>query len=400
MLVFGLLNKYSRIIMSVVPTKKLPKCTRTIVLDFLFMRKYSLTHSQMAVMYYLLLLKNWVTFKENEYYTILSSKIEKDLKLHPKTVEASITKLKKLNLIKTKRVAVDEWNKNKTYRAIAITELGKEYSLSHYKEDHHQHALELKKENENFRVENDTIHTQNMEFESKNNELELKNRALTMQLESDENLNQDAIKAIEEKQKLEEKNLILEAENRELKERLELIEKGSVEEEKQKERYIEAFRDKIIRKYARSGKPICNGVKNSDSWSVETKFYINGYSRLNIYLPDEKPKLIDEPRKVDNFWKWLFEHQHRVDNLVDEKKLADISSLLPFIGALVVLNQNIYRVKSFEPVVGGVKMIFSNDQGSIKVGNGFGSDIIDVVRCREWLEKGYNGVNFKKDRDQ
>jgi len=143
--------------MSVVP-KKLPKCTRTIVLDSLFMRKYLLSYSQMAVMYYLLLLKNWVTFKEDGFYVVLSKKIEKDLKFHPKTVEASITKLKRLNLIQTKRLIVNEWSTHKTFRAIGITELGKEYNLSHYKEDHYQHALELEKENEVFRVENDEVH--------------------------------------------------------------------------------------------------------------------------------------------------------------------------------------------------------------------------------------------------
>ena len=82
--------------------------------------------------------------------------------------------------------------------------------------------------------------------------------------------------------------------------------------------------------------------------------------------------------------------------MVNEKKLADISTLLPFIGALVLFNKKTYRVKSFEPVVGGVKMIFSNDQGSIKVGNGFGSDIIDVVRCRKWLEKNSKFYNTKQ----
>ena len=389
MLVLRLLNNYSRIPMSVVPSK-LPKCTRTVVLDFLFMRKHSLSHSQMAVMYYLLLLKNWVTFKEDDYYVVLSKKIEKDLKLHPKTVEASITKLKRLNLIKTKRLIVKEWNNHKTFRAIGITELGKEYNLSHYKEDHYQHAIELEKENEAFRVENDKVHSKNMELELKSHDLELKNQALTIQLEADENINQEALKILEENQKLQKIKLMLEIENQELKERLELVEKGSIEEEKQKEKDIETFREKIIRQYARSGKAICNGVKNSDGWSIETKFYINGYSRLSIYLPNKKPKLIDQPRQVDNFWRWLFDHQHRVDNLINEKKPADISTLIPFIGALIVINKKSYHIKSFQPVIGGVKMTIFNDDSLINIGNGYGSDILDVVKCREWLERNSN----------
>jgi len=120
--------------MSVVPTTTLPKRTRTAVIDLLFKEKYSLTHSQMLVIYYILMLKNWAKVVDGKFYIILSSKIEKDLNLHPKTVEATLTKLAKLNLIERKRCIVTEWNPNKTYRGIAITELGKEYSLSHYKE--------------------------------------------------------------------------------------------------------------------------------------------------------------------------------------------------------------------------------------------------------------------------
>ena len=387
MLVFGLLNQYSRIIMSVVPTTSLPKCTRTIVLDTLFQEKYSLTHTQTCIMYYFALLKTWAKPKEDDYYIILSSKIEQDLRLHPKTVEASLTQLKKLDLITTRRYAVDEWKSDKKFRAVALTELGKEYNLSHYKEEYYQHAVELEKENELYRVENDAILSRNMELERIQKELEYENRALNMQLEAEENLAKDAIKVLEDNEELKKRNLSLEREVQELKERLEMNEKGSEEEEKQKEKDIEDFRDNIIRKYARSGKPICNGVRNSDDWSVDTKFYINGYSRLVTYLPDKKPKLIDEPKQVDNFWRWLFDHQHRVDNLIDEKKPADISSLIPYIGHLIMLNNQFFNIKSFQPVVGGVKMRVSNDSGVFTVGNGNGSDILDVVRCEEWLKK-------------
>ena len=383
--------------MSVVETRKLPKCTRTIVLDSLFMRKYYLSYAQMSVMYYLLLLKNWVQFKENDYCVILSSKIEKDLKLHPKTIEASITKLKALNLITTKRCVVKEWDSPKRFRAIAITELGREYNLSHYKEDQYQHAVELEKENEKFRVENDAVHARNMSLESKSQELEIKNSALIMQLEADENLNQEAIKTLEKNRELQESNFSLEIEVKELKERLELIEKGSEDkedkkedkekQEKKEEKDIENFRDKIIRKYARSGKPICNGVRNIDGWSIETKFYINGYSRLSIYLPNNSVKIIDEPQQVDNFWRWLFIHQHRVNTLIDEKKIADISSLLPFIGELIILNKKSYRIESFKAVIGGTEMTISKDDNLIKLGNGFGSDTIDVTHCSNWIEK-------------
>jgi regulator of replication initiation timing len=233
-----------------------------------------------------------------------------------------------------------------------------------------------------------------MELELKSRDLELKNQALTIQLEADENLNQKALKILKENRELQEEKLKLKVEVQELKERLELVKKGSIEEEKQKDKDIETFREKIIRQYARSGKAICNGVKNSDGWSIETKFYINGYSRLSIYLPNKKPKLIDQPRQVDNFWRWLFDHQHRVNNLVNEKKPADISALIPFIGALIVINKKSYYIKSFQPVIGGVKMTIFNDDSVINIGNGYGSEVLDVVKCKNWIEQ---NSNFSKN---
>ena len=373
--------------MSVVPSTTLPKCTRTAVIDLLFMRKYALSQTQMLVMYYLLMLKNWVKFIDDGYYVILSKKIENDLKLHPKTVEASLTQLKKLNLIETKRCKVAIWNEDKTYRGVAITTLGREYNLSYRKESEHQQLLELEIENENFRVENDAVHSENMELESKNSDLEQKNRSLNLQLESDEELNRASIKAIEKNRKLEERCLSLEIENRELKEHIEMNKSTKQTPKEEKEKNIENFRKKIVRQYAQSGKPICNSVTNSDSWATETQFYINGYSRLSIYLPNGKSKQIAEPKQINNFWEWMFHHQHRVGNLLSSDKIADISVLLTFIGALILLNQKPYRVKSLKPVVGGVKVTLVNSNGELTaIYNGHGSEVIDVQKCREWLE--------------
>ena len=58
--------------MSIVPTTTLPQCTRTAVIDLLFMRKYALTHTQMLVMYHMLMLKNWAKEADDEFYIILS----------------------------------------------------------------------------------------------------------------------------------------------------------------------------------------------------------------------------------------------------------------------------------------------------------------------------------------
>jgi DNA-binding MarR family transcriptional regulator len=350
------------------------------------MRKYNLTYTQMAVMYYVLMLKNWVKYVEHDFYVILSSKIEEDLKLHPKTVEANLTQLKKLGLIETKRCKVDAWNKHRTYRGIRITTLGKEYNLSFYKEKEYQYALELEKENEAFRVENDAIQSKNRELQSQQSGLETQKEILNLTIEADKKLNQRSIETLEENKRLQEKCLTLEIENRELK----ANNKQNIslkEEELLREKDLEKFREKIISQYSKTGKPICNAVPNEDNWLMDIKFYINGYSRLSIYLANGKMKQLTEPKQIANFWRWLFEHQHRVGVLLDTSKLADISPLLIFIGALIILNKESYTIKSLTPVAGGVKISVTNKNNEIiSIKNGFGREVIDVDKCRKFFE--------------
>jgi hypothetical protein len=63
------------------------------------------------------------------------------------------------------------------------------------------------------------------------------------------------------------------------------------------EKDMDIFRKKIIKKFAQSGKPICNGVANQDKWAVNTKFYINNYSRLSILTPNREFKQIANPQQ-------------------------------------------------------------------------------------------------------
>jgi len=351
--------------MSVVPTSTLPKCTRTAVIDMLFMRKYSLTQSQMFVMYYILMLKNWAMSKE-DFYVILSKKIEDDLKLHPKTVEASLTKLKFLNLIETKRVKVDEWNKKRTYRAIKPTILGIEYNLSHYKEEKHNKSVELEKENEQYRVEMDAIQSRNMELESQNRELEFKNKSLIIQ--SNETSISTSVKSEESTPKIEEPK------------------KVAPKEEELKD--IDTFRKKTIKEFAQSGKALCNCVANQDKWAKDTTFYINSYSRLSIYLPNGELKQIVEPKKINNFWRWLFAHQHRLGELLNTNKKAKIATLLKFIGKSFFINNQQFKIERLTPVIGGVEVIISDKDGLLStVGNGYGSKVLDVARCQKFFEK-------------
>ena len=372
--------------MSILPNS-LPKCTRTVVLDLLFMRKYSLTKTQTTVLYYLILLKNWAKSIEDGYYIILSKKIETDLKLHPKTVEATITQLKKLNLIETKRFKMEEWNKNRTYRAIAITELGKEYNLSFYKEKDYQHAKELEKENEEYRVRNSSVEDENLELKSKNSDLELENKSLKMQLEADERLTKTSLEAIEKSKEIEDKYLALEVEIRELKKQINMQNSNKGVSKEETEEDIDKFRKKVTKEFAQSGKPICNGVLNGDNWAINTKFYINSYSRLSIYLADGRAKQITQPKQISKFWDWLFYHQYRVGKLINVKEVANILILLAFLGKRIILNKKPYTIEKLMPVIGGVKVIISNSSGErISLKNGYGGDILDVEKCKESFE--------------
>ncbi|HIP41445.1 MAG TPA: hypothetical protein EYG90_02910, partial [Campylobacterales bacterium] len=146
------------------PSKELPKCTRTSVIDHIFKRKYGLTLTQTIVISYLLMLKNWATCMDG-YFILTTHKIEDDLILGTKTIEACFTQLKKLGLVETKLLKVDEWYSNANFRAVRITKLGKEYNLSHPKPKEHQLILEL---------------------QTKNAELEHQNRTLIMQIEATE----------------------------------------------------------------------------------------------------------------------------------------------------------------------------------------------------------------------
>jgi len=282
--------------MSVTPNNTLPQRTRTAVIDLLFKEKYQLTQTQMLVMYYLLMLKNWVPFVDDGFYIIMSYKIEQDLKLHPKTIEASLTKLKKLNLIETKRCVVEEWNKDKTYRGIRATKLGKEYNLSYYKEEEYQYTVELEKENQELKVQIEQINQQKSYWE-------LKEKALIMQLDADEELKQSALENIEKYQKLEEKYIALEIEIQQLKREKK---PQTPKERKQETKDIDKFRKKIIKEFAQSGKPICNCVNNQDNWASKTSFYINSYNRLTIVLPDGTFQQISNPKQIENFWIWLY----------------------------------------------------------------------------------------------
>jgi len=357
--------------MSILTPKPYQKFNYTTVIDRKFRIAHELTQTQTEVIAYLVMItQSWKNIKVIDgYVVILTSKIKNDLLLKEKTIEASLSKLKKLELIETKLVKVPEWSSNKNFRGVKITELGQTYSLSHYKPKLKQELNELKE---------------------KHKDLELKYDAMIIQSKGNENLNQKAIEALSIKDEQNEKILLLEDELQKTNKKLEIsMEKenqnSTTKEEQEKD--LEDFREKIVKKYAKTGEVICNCVLNQDSWAKDVQFYINSYHKLSIYTKEGVFKQISEPKQVANFWAWLFIHQHRVAKLLDTKNIPNISNLLKFEGQSVVINKNIYKIHKLTPIIGGVNVHLEVKDGNIQImKNVFGSEIMDIEKFENWMK--------------
>ena len=357
--------------MSIVTPKPYQKFNYTTVIDRKFRITHGLTQTQTEVIAYLVMIvQSWKALMfVDEYFVILTSKIKNDLLLGEKTIEASITKLKQLGLIETQLVKVPKWSSNENFRGVKITELGKTYSLSHYKPKLLEEMSNLKEENR---------------------ELTLKYDAMLIQSQSSENLNQKAIEVLTKEEETNEKIILLEHKLKEIQKQLEISMKSNDEKSKtieKNEKNLEKFRKKIIKEHSKTGKPICNVVTNEDSWSPDVQFYINSFNKVSIYTKEGKFKQLVEPKQIDNLWRWLFVHQHRVGVLLETDKIADISHLLKFQGKSIVSGENIYKIHKLTPVVGGVVVQFEDKEGNIfNIKNEFGKEIIDLKRFEAWMD--------------
>ncbi|SFV66274.1 hypothetical protein MNB_SV-12-1931 [hydrothermal vent metagenome] len=356
--------------MSILTPKPNQKFNYTTVLDRKFRITHGLTQTQTEIMAYLvMIIQSWKSIiMVDGYFVILTSKIKNDLLFKEKTIEASLTKLKKLGLIETKLVKVDQWSSNENFRGVKITELGQTYNLSHFKPKIQQELIELKEENR---------------------DLKLKYDAVVAQSKESENLNQKAIEALKKEEEQNEKIMLLEHELKETKEKLEIImqkenQNSTTKEEKEKD--LEDFRKKIIKQYSNTGEPICNCVSNQDSWAKDVQFHINSYNRVSIYTGKGVFKQIAEPKQIANFWEWLFAHQHRVGKLLDTNRVVDISHLLKFEGQSIVINKNIYKIYKLTPLIGGLRVQFQDKEGNIQtIKSGFGSEVVDVGKFEDWM---------------
>jgi hypothetical protein len=246
--------------------------------------------------------------------------------------------------------------------------LGKSYSLSHFKPKIHEEMSDLKEENR---------------------ELILKYDTMLLQTQNSENINQKAMELLSKEDEKDEKIILLEHELTELKEQLKISMEISDKKSKtieENEKNLESFRKKVTNQYSKTGKPICNAVSNEDSWRADVKFYINSFNKVSIYTTEGKFKQIVEPKQIDNLWRWLFAHQHRVGKLLETDKVADISHLLKFEGKSIVSGKNIFKIHKLIPKVGGLVVQFEDKEGNIfNIKTEFGSEIVDVARFEAWV---------------
>ena len=348
------------------------KFAKTTVLDREFRLKYNLTYAQTEIMSYLVMILNsWKNIIVIDgYFVILTSKIKNDLLLGEKTIEASITKLKKLGLIQTTLVKVPQWKSNENFRGVKITELGAEYSLSHYKPQIKEEIRKLREENE---------------------ELKFQNEIMRIEEKGEEEIRKKAIEALNRESQKDEEIIILKQELKEVKKKLEIVmskeSEKSVSKEK-KEQNLEDFRKKITSKFSKSGEPICNALSNKDNWAKDVKFYINSYNKVCLYTAQEEFKQIVEPKQIERFWAWLFAHQHRVGKILDTKTPPKVSHLLKYIGKSVVINKTVFKIYDIEAVIGGVKVKLEDRDGQmLRVSSEFGSEVIDIKRFEDWVEQ-------------
>jgi hypothetical protein len=265
-----------------------------LVKDFTFKEKFNLTDTQTDIMAYFVNLSSWAYTEGSGYYLALTNKIMNDLGLGLKTVEASILKLKKLNLISVKCILVKEWSTLIKHRYIAITSKGKSYDNTLYPSKDEKKVSDLKEE----------------------------------------------IKGLKEQIKA----------SKEPKE--EVI--SEVKKPKSEFQNITQLRDAITKKYKKNQEPICNNIKG---YLPQTAFYINNYSKLSLLTPDKNFRQIDNIEENNKFWKFLFENQEIIGKIQKKREKVDISPLLKFIGEDFRLKDGtICTVKKIIPSKDGVAL--------------------------------------------
>ena len=306
--------------------QNLPKRTRVLVKDILFQEKYRLTHTQVDIMAYIINAMSWAT-KVGSFFPITNKKFHEDLpQISEKTLEEALRVLKAMELIEVEMITVLAWG-NARVRGISVLPKGLEYNSSYYRADEQEIIDNLQKQ----------VFAKELEIE-----------ALKEQLENSETIQR------EEK----------------------IIEEATLQESSKYDdlRFIELI-DTVTKEFVKSSEPICNGVKG---WKKETTFYINSYNKLSFLSPSGEVIQLNNPVKVNEFWKYLDVNRHKIGNLIDFKKELTLEELKKrYLGMNIVINNIKLRVYSINEVKNGVKVSLQDiEKGAIATISRGGEDVI------------------------
>jgi len=289
--------------MSVTP-KNLPKRTRVLSKDLLFQEKHTLTDTQVDIMSYIFNAFVWA-MKVNGYIILTTKKFASDLpQIGEKTLDASLRELEKKGLIRRKLVQIPSWG-NARVRGIKISAEGMEYNSSLYAPTHQAIlAVYQKRIDELMEQLNRKEKEPNLESEAlapKNEPVKkIEDEAEAVVSES-ENKAKDTVSETKD----EAKAVVSETENKA---------KALISEPKSSPESLEDFAIKIRNRFILTSEPICNVV---DGFQKDSTFYINSYGKLSMTSPKEGCLQIKSPVQANQFWKWLFKHQHRVGDIID-----------------------------------------------------------------------------------
>ena len=330
--------------------------------DFDFQRKYGLSATQVDIMFYLIQLSSWAD-GIGDFYFIAQSKIINDMQLNRKTIEAAFTKFKKLKLIEVKMGINPNWGEKKKFRMVKITDKGKEYKLNVFRPKESEKVKKLEKEIKQLRMEVERLRKVEQTIKEE---------------EEDKKICPDTPKNLGEKESL--KN------------------RGNNSFIYEVDKDFSSFKKEITRGFGNSNQPICNYVPN---YNPKTQFIINSYNKLSIISPDKKYFQVVNPTEIDRFWRWLYKNQDRIGDVqeFEDIKFEDVAL---YVGFFVEINKLKFKIKSIRPLGNGVKIEIENTKGLITTMRNpqNGGEIIDLIRCKKWLEKDARKVWKTENREQ
>ena len=313
-----------------------PNRTQILIKDLPFQEKYNLTHSQIDLMAYLVNVPYWAINIEG-YYVIATSKIMSDLPtMGKKTIEASLKILKDLELIECKIVEVIQWKGKPKLRGMRLTQKGAEYNAKLVLPSQDKKVKELEKEIRKLKETIKSLTVSKSEASAPKKEEKTKPLALNM----------PELKA------------------------------------------IEIFVGEVIKRFGKSGQPICNSVPK---WHNETIFYINSYNKLSVITPQNEHRQLKNPFQINHFWEWLSTHNERIGDKIDFDKVPTIKELEKrFLNQNIIIGTHKEKIYEFIEVENGVKIKVENKEGKVRfiLDSSTKKDkILGLGQCQEILFK-------------